>query len=164
MRANASTSLVFVSVYDAPASLIYDAWTDPEHLARWWGPKGFTTTTNEMRVQVGGIWDYIMYAPDGCAYPSKAVYTVTNRPTQLCFSNTGGDAVQQHLTCDFMVNFEETNNRTHLTLEMQFNSQQALDLARKFGAELGGRETLRRLGRVIQDDAIRSNETSRNDQ
>ena len=119
-------------------------------LARWWGPEDFTTTTHEISVEVGGVWDYTMIAPDGSAYPSKAVYTVVDRPRRLCFSNTGGDPIHQHLTCNFTADFKETDGRTHLSLQMTFKTQQALELAQKFGADRGGVEAFERLARLLR--------------
>jgi uncharacterized protein YndB with AHSA1/START domain len=52
-------------VYDAPRELVFKAWTDPKHIARWWGPNGFTTTIHEMDVRPGGAWRFIMHGPDG---------------------------------------------------------------------------------------------------
>lgn len=146
---NDSPSLEFNFSYDAPASLVFDTWTNPNHLARWWGPNEFKTITHEMTVEVGGVWHYTMVAPDGSAYPSKAVYTIVDRPRRLSFSNTGGDPVHQHLTCEFTADFKESNGRTRLILRMKFKTQQALELARKFGAERGGHEALERLALAI---------------
>lgn len=143
-------SLTFDYIYNAPVSLVFDAWTDPRHIARWWGPEGFTTTTHEMSVEVGGVWDYTMIAPDGSAYPSRAVYTVVDCPRQLRFSNTGGDPIHQHLTCNFTADFKVTGGRTHLSLQTTFKTQQALELAQKFGADRGGVEALERLARLLR--------------
>lgn len=149
-------SLVFNHTYNAPASLVFDAWTDPKHLARWWGPNGFTTTTREMTVTVGGVWSYTMIAPDGTSLHCKAIYTVVDRPRRLCFSNTGGDPVHQHLTGDYTADFNEADGRTHLTLQVNFRTQQALEIARDLGAKRGGDESLERLAEVLQIDRIRS--------
>ena len=67
-NAHADTSdreLVFTRVFDAPRELVFSAWTDPTHLAHWWGPDGFTLTIHEMDVTPGGVWRFIMHGPDG---------------------------------------------------------------------------------------------------
>ena len=51
--------------FDAPRELVFQAFTDPKHVAAWWGPKGFTTTIRQMDVRPGGIWRLVMRGPDG---------------------------------------------------------------------------------------------------
>lgn len=48
--------LTITRILPAPRPLVWKVWTDPVHLARWWGPKGFSTTTREMDLRPGGIW------------------------------------------------------------------------------------------------------------
>jgi uncharacterized protein YndB with AHSA1/START domain len=48
--------LVLTRTFDAPRKLVFKAWTDPKHLARWWGPRGFKTEIHEMDVRPGGVW------------------------------------------------------------------------------------------------------------
>ncbi len=114
-KRSAANELVFTRTYDAPRELVFCAWTDPQHIGKWWGPKGFTTTTNVMEVKVGGIWDYVMHGPDGTDYPNKSVYTEIERPERLAFSNVGGRADDPHLTCQMCITFEETRGKTRLT-------------------------------------------------
>ena len=149
-QAKDTRSLVFSRIYDAPASLVFDAWTDANHLARWYGPEGFTTTTHEMSVVVGGVWRDTLIAPDGSAFHNEAIYTVVDRPRRLCFANTGGDPVHQHLTGDYTADFIEKDGRTHLTLQVQFKTLRALEVAQNLGAERGGHETLERLAGVLR--------------
>ncbi len=149
-QAKDTRSLVFSRIYDAPASLVFDAWTDANHLARWYGPEGFTTTTHEMSVEVGGVWRDTLIAPDGSAFHNEAIYTVVDRPRRLCFANTGGDPVHQHLTGDYTADFIEKDGRTHLTLQVQFKTLRALEVAQNLGAERGGHETLERLAGVLR--------------
>jgi uncharacterized protein YndB with AHSA1/START domain len=57
--------LVLTRVFDAPREVVFKVWTDPKHVARWWGPRGFQTTIQEMDVRPGGRWRYAMKGPDG---------------------------------------------------------------------------------------------------
>ena len=144
-KRSAANELVFTRTYDAPRELVFCAWTDPQHIGKWWGPKGFTTTTNVMEVKVGGTWDYVMHGPDGTDYPNKSVYTEIERPERLAFSNVGGRADDPHLTCQMCITFEETRGKTKLTLRMIFPSADAAGRAKELGAEDGGNESLDRL-------------------
>lgn len=143
------SELVFTRVYKAPRALVFDACTDPKHIANWWGPDGFTTTTTKMDLRVDGAWEYVMRGPDGTEYPSRAVFMVVDKPSELIFSNVGGRKDDPHLTCVFRITFEEANGETHLTLCMSFPDEQRLEHARTQGAEQGGHEALARLANLI---------------
>ena len=97
--ATGERELVFVRVLDAPREFVFDLWTDPTHIEKWWGPVGFTTTTNVMDVKPSGVWDYVMHGPDGTDYPNRSVYIEVAKPERLVFSNVGGRADDPHLTC-----------------------------------------------------------------
>ena len=58
------TDLVFERTFDAPRERVWQAFTDPARIPRWWGPHGTTTTVAEMDVRVGGAWRYISHASD----------------------------------------------------------------------------------------------------
>ncbi|MGC2225172.1 MAG: SRPBCC domain-containing protein [Methylocella sp.] len=55
--------VVITRVFDAPRGLVFKAWTDPEHMVRWWGPKGFTNPICELDARVGGAWRTVMRSP-----------------------------------------------------------------------------------------------------
>lgn len=57
--------VVITRTFDAPRALVWKAWTDPDHFARWWGPKGYTALVMKMNLQVGGAHLWCMRAPDG---------------------------------------------------------------------------------------------------
>src|SRR5262245_63539620 len=66
--------IVITRVFDAPRDLVWKVWTQPEHVARWWGPRGFTTTVTELDLRVGGRSRYVMKGPDGAEYPVCGVF------------------------------------------------------------------------------------------
>ena len=53
-----------IRLYDAPVALVWDAWTDLQQVAQWWGPRGFTITTHQKDLRVGGSWEYAMHGPE----------------------------------------------------------------------------------------------------
>ena len=57
--------IVIERVFDAPRELVFKAWTDPDQLAKWWGPNGITTVISEHNFTVGGHWRYEMRRGDG---------------------------------------------------------------------------------------------------
>lgn len=78
--------LIFTRIIDAPRALVYEAWTDPEHMAAWWGPEDFTNTCCEMDVRPGGSIRIDMEGPDGRVYPMTGVFHEVVAPEKLVFS------------------------------------------------------------------------------
>jgi uncharacterized protein YndB with AHSA1/START domain len=67
----AERELTITRVFDAPRALVFEVWTDPKHLAQWWGPQGFTNPVCEFDARVGGELRIHMRGPDGSIYPMK---------------------------------------------------------------------------------------------
>jgi uncharacterized protein YndB with AHSA1/START domain len=140
----ADREIVITRVFDAPRELVFKAWTDPKHVAQWWGPKGFTTTTYEMDVRPGGVWRFVMHGPDGVDYKNKIIYIEIVKPERLVYSHGGdeeGEPGQFHVT----VTFAEQGGKTKLTLRMLFGSAAERGKAKEMGAIEGANETLERL-------------------
>jgi hypothetical protein len=60
---------------DAPPPAVFEAISDPDRLARWWGPDGFTNTIHRFDFEPGGTWTLTMHGPDGTAYPNESRFT-----------------------------------------------------------------------------------------
>ncbi|HEY5222955.1 MAG TPA: SRPBCC domain-containing protein [Microbacteriaceae bacterium] len=73
--ATADREIVISRVIDAPRELVFEAFTAVRHLARWWGPEGFTTTTRSFEFRVDGEWDFVMHGPDGTDYQEWIIWT-----------------------------------------------------------------------------------------
>jgi uncharacterized protein YndB with AHSA1/START domain len=86
----ASREIATTRVFDAPRDLVFDAWTSPEHVAQWWGPNGFTTTTHSMDVRPGGEWIFVMHRPDGSDYKNHIVYREVVRPERILYDHVSG--------------------------------------------------------------------------
>ncbi|MEY2877907.1 MAG: hypothetical protein RLZZ15_287 [Verrucomicrobiota bacterium] len=71
----------------APRAFVWRAWTEPEHLARWWGPKGFTNTFREFEPRPGGHWRFTMHGPDGTDYDNESVFVEVTAPACLVFDH-----------------------------------------------------------------------------
>ena len=69
-----SRTLTIEKELNAPLSLVWEAWSQPEHIAKWWGPKGMETRVLEHNFEVGGKWKYAMTMPDGREFITEGVY------------------------------------------------------------------------------------------
>ena len=131
---------------NAPRERVFDAWTDPVHVGHWWGPNGFSTTTHEMRVEVGGGWRFVMHGPDGTDYPNRIVYTEVVRPERLAYGH--GDFEREHFKA--VVSFMDVAGKTQLTLRLTFPSAEACAAVKARGAVEGGQQTLARFAAYVE--------------
>ena len=107
-------------VFNAPRDLVFRAWTTPDHLARWWGPTGFTLTTHSADIRAGGQWRFTMHGPDGRDYPNLITFHDVTPPARLAYSQ-GGEAGVEPVAFEVTITFEELSpTRTKLTMVMAF--------------------------------------------
>lgn len=130
---------------NAPRELVFKVWTDPKHIAQWWGPNGFTTTTHEMELKPGGEWRFIMHGPDGRDYPNKIIYIDVEEPERLVYIH-GNDDDTEPVNFHVTVTFEKEGDKTRLTMQSIFESAEELQrLDKEHGAIEGGKQHLNRL-------------------
>ena len=89
--APAGQGFVISRVFDAPRDLVFAAFTDPERMKHWWGPKGFTVVKSEMDLRPGGVYHYCLRAPDGAAMWGKFVYREIVAPERVVLINSFSD-------------------------------------------------------------------------
>ena len=144
VAARTDREIVQRRTFNASRDLVFEMWTDPNHIAQWWGPDGFTTTVHEMDARPGGVWRFIMHGPDGTDYDNRVSYIEVTKPARLIFtqdSDRDDDPNQFHVT----VTFEERNGQTELTMTALFDTPQARDVVIGFGAVELGKQTLNHL-------------------
>src|ERR1022692_1953015 len=61
-------------LFNAPVELVWEVWTNPDHIKNWWGPNGFTNTIHLMDLKKGGAWNLTMHGPDGADYKNESVF------------------------------------------------------------------------------------------
>jgi len=156
---------VITRVLDAPRALVFKAWTEPGHMARWWGPHGFTNPVCEMDVRPGGAYRIVMRGPDGADHPAKGIYHEVNEPERLVMSidhselsdewhdlvnpNRDRSAGKPRVEGITTVTFEEQAGKTTLTIRMRFDSPETRDALLKIGMSQGWSQSLERLEDVL---------------
>ncbi len=148
-EANENTAdheIVLTRIFDAPRKMVWEAWTDPKQVTLWFGPKGFSTTIEEMDVRAGGEWRQVMHGPDGTDYPSKSVFTEVVPYERLSYRMSGGRKGGPAVQFDSVVIFAGKGDKTQLTLRMIFASAEARNQnVREYHSIEGGEQTLERL-------------------
>lgn len=134
-----------VRLFDAPRELVWKTFTDPQYLARWWGPNGFTLTTSSMEVKPGGVWRFVMHGPDGRDYQNKVTYLEVVEPERLRYRH-GGDKEVEPVSFEVAIHFREQGGKTRVDWRMIFPSADAREhVLKTYGAFEGLKQTLGRL-------------------
>jgi uncharacterized protein YndB with AHSA1/START domain len=112
-------------LFDADPALLLRAWTEEEHLARWWGPKGFSNAFETFEPRPGGQWRFTMHGPDGSAFPNHSVFVEVG-PERIVLDHLSGPRFQIRAT------FPPVDNRTRLTFAMLFDTSAECEALRGF--------------------------------
>jgi uncharacterized protein YndB with AHSA1/START domain len=129
-------------VIDAPVERVFKAFTEPEQIKYWWGPRGFTNTIYKREFKVGGVWEYMMHGPDGVNYPNRVQYTEI-KPNELISYIHGDNKIHDQFTAN--IRFASKGNKTQVTLQIIAKTAAQIAGMKKFGAVEGGNENLARL-------------------
>jgi uncharacterized protein YndB with AHSA1/START domain len=151
--------IVITREFSAPRELVWEAMTNPQHVVHWWGPRGFSTTIEEMDFRVGGVWKHIMRGPDGVNYPNEHVFQEIAKPERIVFSQGGKREGGENVSFLSTWTFEALEERkTRVTIRMVFASEAARErVVKEFGAVEGGKQCLERLeGHVLGMMEIRA--------
>lgn len=136
--------------FDAPRKLVWEAWTDPKHLAQWWGPKGFTNPVCEWNAQPGNAIYVVMRAPNGAQHPMAGEFREVVEPERLVFTSGAMDE-KGKLLFEFLhaVIFVERKGKTTLTVRSRVIKTTAE--ANKYigGFEMGMTQSLDRLADYV---------------
>jgi uncharacterized protein YndB with AHSA1/START domain len=152
----ADRELVVSRVFDAPRELVWEAMANPAHVVNWWGPVGFTTTTEKMDLRPGGEWKHVMHGPDGANYPNHSTFLEVVKPERIVYEHggkrEGGPSVHFLMTWTFEALGE---NQTRLTLRQVYENKEARDLiVKEYGAGEGAKQTLARLAEFLDPDTV----------
>jgi uncharacterized protein YndB with AHSA1/START domain len=143
-------SIIGTREFDAPRELVFSVFTDSKHLAQWWGPDGFSTTTSKFDFRNGGVWRFVMHGPDGRDYENRVTFDEIVAPERIVYRHGGGDDVEpvQFATT---ITFEDLgHNRTRLTWHGKFpTAAERTRVITEYGAAEGLVQNLARLAAYI---------------
>lgn len=111
------SEIVSTRIFNYNKHLLFNAWSDPNHLKEWWGPEGFTNTFNEFDFRVGGKWSFIMHGPEKGHYTNECEFIKIEEPSLIAWQRFSKPIFQ------VMATFEDISaNETKLVFKMLFNS------------------------------------------
>jgi len=141
--------IVFTRMFDRPRHLLFDAWTKPEHLRKWWGCEGSSLTVCEIDLRPGGAWRLVMRMADGSDHPFHGTYREVVPNERLVYTecyDMPSIGSPQWLTT---IHFEEFDGRTKFTHSILHKSLEVRDAHLQAGMEAGTVQTLNRLDRHV---------------
>lgn len=154
MERTSDREIVITRTFDAPPRIVFDVWTRPEFVRRWYSPRSCTEVVDiQADVRVGGTYRYVTRA-DGQEFAFIGRYREVTPPSRLVYTEMfepPGQTANEADGAIVTVTFEERDGKTHLVSHSLFPSKEVLDMVLSTGMEHGMRETMDQL-----DDLIRS--------
>lgn len=153
---SAERTFVMERIFNAPRELVFQAYSDCQHLIHWWGPNGWTLPICEMDFRAGGSWFYCMRGPNGEDACGKAFYLEIVAPERIVyrdtFVDTAGNPLEDMPELMNTVIFEEVDGKTKLISQTEFASAADLKAVLDMGMTEGFTETLDRLEAYLAND------------
>jgi len=130
--------------FDAPIELVWEVWTNPDHIKNWWGPNDFKNSISKMEVKPGGEWNLIMHGPDGTDYTNKSIFKEVIFHKKLVYDHISGPKFTATVT------FESRGNKTHIHWQMVFLSRkQLIEVVKEYNAAEGLKQNIERLEKYM---------------
>ena len=142
--------IVISRVFNAPRDLVWNAWTDPAHIASWWGPRGFSAPPCEVDLRPGGEFVVILDGPDGNKYPCRGVFKEVVEKEKIVYdgppNEPAGCGAGIPPNARVTVTFEERSpEATRLTIHTVLDSAESRAAAAAEGFVAGWNDSLDRL-------------------
>jgi uncharacterized protein YndB with AHSA1/START domain len=148
-NSTADRELRLTKLLSAPVELVWEVWTDPEHIKNWWGPDGFTNSISKMDFRVDGEWDLTMHGPDGTDYRNKNIFREIIKYKKIVYEHATGPKFVA--TIDFI----SQGDKTRIDWHMLFNTREEfIQTVKTFKADEGLKQNLIRLDAYVNKQII----------
>jgi uncharacterized protein YndB with AHSA1/START domain len=122
----AGPELVITRIFDAPPSLVFKAWTQPEHMVRWLGPTNFSASAVRIDLRPGGAWSAVITSPEGKSHGMAGIYREIAPPERLAFTFAWDEEEAQQML--IALTFRERDGKTEMTFRQTgFRSVESRD-------------------------------------
>lgn len=141
-------TLTIEKILDAPIDLVWEAWTDPKHVAQWWAPYGIPLEVLAYDFRVGGEWKYAMPMPDGNQFISEGSFKEIVDKKKIV---TSADFKPMTEGVEMHISFEEDGEKTHLTFSVVHETEEYCKQQEEMGFYNGWGSALDRLVSLLGD-------------
>jgi uncharacterized protein YndB with AHSA1/START domain len=133
--------------FNAPRSLVWEAWTKAEHIASWWGPQGMKTKVIELDFRAGGNWRYLMTAPNGFEFPTFGKFTeIVEQEKIVCTADFAEVTVGVVMSIEFL----DLGEKTKMVFKVIHNTAEYARQQREMGSDKGWGSTFDRLSVFLE--------------
>jgi uncharacterized glyoxalase superfamily protein PhnB/uncharacterized protein YndB with AHSA1/START domain len=144
-ESTADREITLSRVFNAPIELVWEVWTNPDHIKNWWGPSGFTSTIHLMDVKAGGEWNLTMHSPDGTNFKNKSIYKEVVLHKKIVYEHV---SAPKFITT---VEFEAQEDKTLINWQMVFpTKEEFIQTVKTFKADEGLRQNIDKLNLYMQ--------------
>ena len=147
----ADRELIITRLLDAPIELVWEVWTNPDHIKNWWGPTGFTNTITQMDVKSGGAWNLTMHGPDGTDFKNESIFKEVIKLEKIVYEHISSPKFVSTIT------FAEEGKKTFLKWHMLFESKEQFEqVVKTFKADEGLKQNVVKLESYLSERIIKS--------
>lgn len=139
--------IVMTRVFDAPRAIVFDAYTNPEHLPHWFGPRGWTLPVCEIDLRPGGAWRFVLRGPDGTEMGMRGVYQEIAPPERLVSTESFDDYPGETINTLIL---SEQDGKTTYSVTVLYPSEEVRDAVLASGMQEGASESFDRLAEYLQ--------------
>ena len=143
--------IVMTSVFNAPRQTVYDAFSNPELLKRWFGPRGWSLSVCEVDLRVGGGFRFVLDGPNGQKLGMRGVYKELQPPERSVHMESFDEFPGESQVTGV---FTERDGKTTLTVTVSYPSKQVRDAVLQSGMEHGAAESYDRLAEMLATPAV----------
>ena len=145
MEKTENRELRITRTFKTSIDLMWEVWTDPEHIKNWWGPKGFTSTIQNMDFKEGGEWKLTMHGPDGTNYPNRSIFKEIIPFKKIVFEH-----FNPHFITTVLFDPSADGEETHMAWSMLFDTAEMREIVVKaHKAEEGQKQNVERLEKYL---------------
>lgn len=154
---SAGREIIISRMFNAPRELVWRAWTEPELIARWWGPRDFNTRVEKLELRAGGQWRYVMVAPDGHEYPVEGTFSEVSPMNHFVTTSEFGKdfiapaGMRLPKGTMLMVTFEDFGMNTRVTLRIIHRSADDRRKHEDLGVALGWKSSFECLDELLPE-------------
>jgi uncharacterized protein YndB with AHSA1/START domain len=141
------TDMQIERVFDAPREQVYRAFTDPDQISEWWGPRSTTTRVEQCELKAGGAWRFVSVNEDGSEFVFFGEFTELKEPEKVAYTFNWEGNEGQPSTDD--ITFIDEGERTKLVIRSTFASKDDRDAMIGAGMEKGMNESYQRLDEFL---------------
>jgi len=136
--------VISTRIFNTSRERLFNAWINPEQLAKWWGPAGFSNTFHEFNLQPGGNWRFTMHGPNGANYENESVFVSIQMPDEIILDHISPPKFRVVAT------FTEEERGTKLQFRQIFETKELFEKLKLFVTD-ANEENFDRLESLIAD-------------